>query len=381
MAQQQTGRRRTPLTIIIIYVLVSGAWILFSDRLLAYFVKDYEAFTRLQTVKGWFFVIVTAVLLYLMIQRYTLTLQQTQEQLREREAWYRHLITTAEEGIWVIDARNRISFVNQRLAQMLGYSIDEMLQRPVFDFIDPACHEYLVEHLQSRQQSAHEVYEIRLRCKDGTDRWVISSATPVIDAQGEVNGAFAMLTDITERHQAEAFQREFARKTIEAATEGKLLICSRAEIVQLDGHPILVQEITGPEDLEGVRHAVAEATQAAGMDEDRIFDFILCISEATTNAVKHAGGGTFSLNSVNETLLAMIADHGSGISAINLPEVALTPGYTTAVSLGMGYKTLITLADKIYLATDQEGTTLAIAMAPHAPKKPAVAIPASLVKF
>lgn len=369
------GGAWTPVKIIVIYIIVSGVWIIVSDRLAVVLVKDPQLFTLVQTFKGWGFVLVTAWLLYGLIQRYTATLQQAQEALRDREAWYRRLITTAEEGIWVLDAEHRVTFVNQRLAEMLGYTSAEMLGRSVLDFIDPGWHDDFARHFETRHHGAHEVYESRLRRNDGAEYWVIASATPIVDDRHEFLGSFAMLTDITERHQREAFQLEFARKTIEAATAGKLLIRTQEEIQQLAGALLIRQPIARVDDLEVIRHAVAAAARAAGMDEERIFDFILCISEAATNALKHAGGGTFSLHRFDDSLLAVVADQGPGILAINLPEVALKAGYSTAVSLGMGYKAMISLTDHVYLATGPGGTTVAIAMAMHTPTTAPITVP------
>ena len=67
-----TTRRRlkltdTPLKITAIYAVIGGLWILFSDQLLAALVSDPVTFTRLGMLKGWFYVIATAGLLYVLI--------------------------------------------------------------------------------------------------------------------------------------------------------------------------------------------------------------------------------------------------------------------------------------------------------------------------
>ncbi|MCE5198524.1 hypothetical protein LLG39_06060, partial [bacterium] len=74
------------------------------------------------------------------------------------------------------------------------------------------------------------------------------------------------------------------------------------------------------------------------------------------------------LHRASNGLTFVMSDQGHGIDAINLPEVALTRGYTTAASLGMGYKAMIVLADKVYLATGPDGTTVAVEMNLHPPK-------------
>ena len=52
------------------YVIIGGAWILFSDKILNYFVRDPDLLTWIQTVKGWFYVLVTAVLFYFLLKRH-----------------------------------------------------------------------------------------------------------------------------------------------------------------------------------------------------------------------------------------------------------------------------------------------------------------------
>lgn len=60
----------TPLKIAILYAVIGGLWILFSDTTLMALVKDPETFTRVAIMKGWGYVIVTAWLLYWLISRY-----------------------------------------------------------------------------------------------------------------------------------------------------------------------------------------------------------------------------------------------------------------------------------------------------------------------
>src|SRR4051794_27142474 len=57
------------------------------------------------------------------------------EALQKNEQWLRKLVQTAAEGIWVLDADDRTTFVNRRLAEMLGYGAEEMLGRHVHDFL------------------------------------------------------------------------------------------------------------------------------------------------------------------------------------------------------------------------------------------------------
>ncbi|MHB0998605.1 MAG: PAS domain S-box protein [Armatimonadota bacterium] len=183
-----------------------------------------------------------------------------------------------------------------------------------------------------------------------------------------------LFEDITDIVQAEDEKRQFYRKTIEAATEGKLIICDQGEIEKASDPAVFSYRITQGEDLHKIREAVAGIAKEAGMDEDRIFDLVLCTGEATTNAIKHAHEGITSVHCKDGSILVVISDKGSGIQAINLPDVALKMGYTTAISLGMGYKAMISIADQVYLSTGPEGTTVGIEMKLHNKPEPSMII-------
>ncbi|MBU3965950.1 MAG: PAS domain-containing protein [Euryarchaeota archaeon] len=58
------------------------------------------------------------------------------EALRESEKKYRTIIETANEGIWMLDAAGRTTYVNSMMAQMLGCIEEEMPGRHLFDFMD-----------------------------------------------------------------------------------------------------------------------------------------------------------------------------------------------------------------------------------------------------
>ena len=72
------------LTIVLVYVLVSCLWIVVSDSLLYWITSDPELIQKLSITKGWFFIGVTAVLLYGMISRYSAVIEKSEALLREQ---------------------------------------------------------------------------------------------------------------------------------------------------------------------------------------------------------------------------------------------------------------------------------------------------------
>ena len=130
--------------------------------------------------------------------------QKAVQDLRESEEKYRAMVETAQEGVWIIDAEARNSYVNPRLAEMLGYSEQELLGRSLFDFMDDAAREEMAKRLARRRQGIAETYDFRFRRQDGSPLWAIVAATPFLDPQGKHLGSLGMITDITARKQAEA---------------------------------------------------------------------------------------------------------------------------------------------------------------------------------
>ena len=80
----RTLHKRTAVRTVVFYVILAGLWIYFSDTLLAWFFSDPAQLTQAQTFKGWFFVAVTAILLYLYLD-YCLQVQRNYEEALEEE--------------------------------------------------------------------------------------------------------------------------------------------------------------------------------------------------------------------------------------------------------------------------------------------------------
>lgn len=74
--------KEAPLKVAVLYALVGGLWVLFSDLVLAALVADSITITRLQTLKGWFYVFATALVLYLQVRHHATAVQRWGQALR-----------------------------------------------------------------------------------------------------------------------------------------------------------------------------------------------------------------------------------------------------------------------------------------------------------
>ncbi|MFB2977200.1 PAS domain S-box protein [Microseira sp. BLCC-F43] len=123
--------------------------------------------------------------------------------LAESEERYRQIIETAQEGIWEIDADGITTFVNPKMADLLGYKVAETIGQPIFNFMDEEYIAYASQYLERRRQGIEEQHDFKFRRQDGSDLWAIVSGNPLQNEKGEFIGALATITDITERIQAE----------------------------------------------------------------------------------------------------------------------------------------------------------------------------------
>jgi PAS domain S-box-containing protein len=94
------------------------------------------------------------------------------EMLRNNEERYRRIVETAQEGIWLVDAQGCITFVNVRMAEILGCTVEEMLGQPLCDFMDEEWRTMATHWLEHRRPGIVEQHDIKFRRKEGGEVWV-----------------------------------------------------------------------------------------------------------------------------------------------------------------------------------------------------------------
>jgi PAS domain S-box-containing protein len=130
--------------------------------------------------------------------------KETDKELRDSETQYRRIVDTANDGIWSVDENFITTFVNRRMARMLGYDEPELIGRPVHWFMLEEDLANLREKMRDRRAGISDRYERRYRHKDGRSVWVILSVTPLVDDKdASFKGSFAMVTDISDRKHME----------------------------------------------------------------------------------------------------------------------------------------------------------------------------------
>lgn len=138
--------------------------------------------------------------------------KKAEDALRDSEAKYRNLLETMQEGIWAIDSNAITILVNYSMAEMLGYSQEEILGRHLFDFMDEQGIELAKSNLERRKQGIREQHDFELIRKDNQRIYVSMVVSPMNDIYGNYTGAIAGVQDITSRKQIEAAMAESESK-------------------------------------------------------------------------------------------------------------------------------------------------------------------------
>lgn len=137
--------------------------------------------------------------------------KRSEEALRESEERFRKIVDTAHEGIWVVDGSGKTTYANHRLAEMLGTSLQEMLDT---SFDQVVVRERRVEGPEREffENQLQQSREAALRAKDGTLLWVLLASSPLEDGTGQRTGTLHMVADISERRRMEEQLREYGER-------------------------------------------------------------------------------------------------------------------------------------------------------------------------
>ena len=134
--------------------------------------------------------------------------KQAEEALIEIEKGYRRLVETMNDGIGIQDENGLITYVNNKFCQMLDYKSDDVIGKPVTNFLDDHNRQILKNQISIRKKGKVKPYEIEWTCKGGRKIHTIMSPQAILDNNGQFKGSFSVITDISKRKQVEELLRK-----------------------------------------------------------------------------------------------------------------------------------------------------------------------------
>ncbi|HEX7004354.1 MAG TPA: HD domain-containing phosphohydrolase [Trueperaceae bacterium] len=217
MLRSLTRYISTPLKAALVYVVLAATWILFSDRLLLLVSQDPQVLSRMQTAKGWLFVVTTGLFVGLLASRSRRREQQAVRELARSEARFRSLVQNSSDMVRMVDANGVITFESPAIRQILGYEPSEVEGKSVMAFVHPEDLP-VRERFEKETTGGHGRATYRVRHKSGEWRWIESAGVNLLD-DPEVGAIVINSRDVTESKAVEEALREeqeFVESLLEA---------------------------------------------------------------------------------------------------------------------------------------------------------------------
>jgi PAS domain S-box-containing protein len=194
----------------VIYLVVGLAWIAFSDRVAGALFTSPEDLSRVQTVKGTFFVVATTVLVFALVRRSERSVSGVAAELRAT-------VDGMADGVFLVDERAVIVEANRAAVTLVGAASKAEILGPIeawgkrfgiraVDGSPLPVERYAAVRVLAGEQVAH--YDAVLRRSDGTDVFVSVASTPVLRA-GSPLLAVSVLRDVSATRRLDDMRDEF----------------------------------------------------------------------------------------------------------------------------------------------------------------------------
>lgn len=199
------ARLRLDVQVALLYALFGGVWILLTDMLVSKTTGDPEIVTRLQTMKGEIFVMISTVLIFGLL-RYELGLRQAKEkEAEESENRLQRVLRSAPITIFTIDRQGKFTFSEGKGLEGAGLKPGENVGVSAFEL-------YGSMPFLDFNGNIFSGSEIIQRALSGETLWVTNELHgvhfdnhigPIHNSAGEIVGIIGVATDITDRKLAE----------------------------------------------------------------------------------------------------------------------------------------------------------------------------------
>jgi PAS domain S-box-containing protein len=126
-------------------------------------------------------------------------------QLARSESLYRQLVENPLVGVWQADTQGNFVYINNRLAEMSGYSQKEVIGMSMMAPIAPEFRGWLADRMQKRMagELPLDVVEAEMMRKDGSRYQALVAPATLFDGKGDFSGFIGVMIDISKRERAE----------------------------------------------------------------------------------------------------------------------------------------------------------------------------------
>jgi len=224
-----TTGNSTALKTAVSFLIIGILWVTFSDRIAANLSNSPESLIRIEMLKGWFFIIMTSILLFFITKSY---LNRAYYSLNEKKAVEKHLdIFTkfVNDIILLMDYNGRIIEANDRALDAYGYTKSEILKLNIEDLLVLDENNKLINRRKKLIEHEGSVFESTHKGKDGK-AFPVEVSSRTIDIDGTIYFQ-SIIRDITER-----------KDTDQALLESKLTL---KELIEMLPQNVFETDING----------------------------------------------------------------------------------------------------------------------------------------
>ena len=231
-------RFEPPLRIVLLYLVFGFLWIVLSDQILSHLVFYQAQETLFQTIKGWFFIFISGLLLFILLRMDLAGRKRAEEALRNNQEQLTSIFNSAMDAIITTDAEQRIVMFNAAAEAMFGCTEAEALGQPLEQFIPPRFRSRHREQVQNfartgatRRSMGHlsTLYALR---KDG-EEFPVEASISKTDAAGNLR-LTVILRDSSERKRSERQTHQLQRlyATLSQVNQIIVRVDSRQELFE-----------------------------------------------------------------------------------------------------------------------------------------------------
>lgn len=200
---------KNALQLSVLYLIFGMIWIYFSDQLVGWFSVQADQILVWQTYKGFFFVGVTALLLYLLSYRilherhieYMTHLDEHKEaelRIKKQETLLKELVNSLPDSVYVKDLEGRYLVFNHMAGVITEVDEKEAIGKTDYELFTPEMANIFIEKNRPVLENA-QIYEHEsvITTADGSQKNILASKGPLFNEEGKMFAVFGITRDIT----------------------------------------------------------------------------------------------------------------------------------------------------------------------------------------
>ena len=198
ISPHRSRNRNAVLKIVAVYAFFAALWIFLSDKALDAIIPSPDKWATFAIVKGWFFVAITSMLLYFLIERFLREANELTEQRLRTLRLLEVIADKSDDAIYVKDLEGRYLLHNRAAAAYLGKTPDDIIGHDDFALFPKEEADHLITHhkkliAEQRTETREEAVQTKLG-----RRIFVATKGPLYGPDGQIFGTFGISRDITE---------------------------------------------------------------------------------------------------------------------------------------------------------------------------------------